>query len=298
MMKNTRNFVLFVGLIALVLTGGSCGRRFTQEPWELEPLARGEIEVKRLESRADLLLERVRFYSDVMDAPRFFLSLIPKTDKSPDEVFILNHGWWDRPEDLLSELQVDAVYAEMLARDHIKPALVVLPDVRFDDYFRRNRGKFPFSNYLTLIAEETSEVISKHYGIVFSREKWSIGGFSFGGYLSLDVARRYSGRFGGVSVISSFYDEDWSFWPTSPPDPGNLDDKGRGKHRVVEPGPIPQVMLACGTDDRMFDAMKALHELLTRRGIEHMWLVGPGGHTWEYWASVLEPMFEFHLAAE
>ncbi len=44
--------------------------------------------------------------------------------------------------------------------------------------------------------------------------------------------------------------------------------------------------------------MTTLHGLLERRSIGHRWLVGPGGHTWEYWSSVLESMPEFHLTVE
>jgi hypothetical protein len=42
--------------------------------------------------------------------------LSPETEKPPGEVLILNHSWWDRPEDMLSELKIDQVYADMLAK--------------------------------------------------------------------------------------------------------------------------------------------------------------------------------------
>ena len=116
--------------------------------------------------------------------------------------------------------------------------------------------------------------------------------------MALDVARRYSGRFGGASVFSSFYDEDWTFWPAEPPPPGRLDSRGRGKQTIVAPGPVPRLMLGCGTEDHFFASMVELHELLTARGIAHEWLTAPGGHTWAYWSSVLEPMLLFHLGTD
>jgi enterochelin esterase-like enzyme len=57
-------------------------------------------------------------------------------------------------------------------------------------------------------------------------------------------------------------------------------------------------MLGCGTEDRLYANMVELHELLTARGIAHAWLTAPGGHTWAYWSSVLEPMLLFHLGAD
>ena len=42
--------------------------------------------------------------------------------------------------------------------------------------------------------------MSRQYDIPFERQRWAIGGFSFGGYISLDVWTALSGRFASVSV--------------------------------------------------------------------------------------------------
>ena len=177
-----------------------------KEAFEKAPLARGQIQVVRLSERTNLAVERVRFWSNEMNEPRFFLALVPKTQVAPSEVLILNHGWRDRPEDLLKHLKVDQVYDEMLGRHEVRPAIVVLPDVRFDSFYREYSDRFPYPNYLTLVAEEVAGTVSRHYAIPFERQRWAIGGFSFGGYLSLDVGRRYAGRFASVSVVSGLVD--------------------------------------------------------------------------------------------
>ncbi len=118
----------------------SACRRMHKEPFEKAPLAPGQIEVVRLSERANLVVERIRFWSYEMNEPRFFLALVPKTQVAPSEVFILNHGWWDRPEDLLQYLKVDKVYDEMLGRGEVRPAIVILPDVRFNSFYRRVLG--------------------------------------------------------------------------------------------------------------------------------------------------------------
>jgi enterochelin esterase-like enzyme len=269
-----------------------------KEAFEKAPLSPGQIEVVRLSERTNLAVERIRFWSSEMNEPRFFLALVPKTKVPPSEVFILNHGWWDRPEDLLKDLKVDRVYDEMLGRGEVRPAIVVLPDVRFSSFYQEFSDRFPYHNYLTLVAEEVAGTVSRHYAIPFERERWGIGGFSFGGYLSMDVGRRYPGRFGSVSVVSGLVDEQWSFWPSQSPPPGPLDSKERGKHTIVVPGPVPRLFLACGSGDRFFSEMRGLHEKLTQFGIPHEWSTGPGGHTWKYWSSVLPSMLKFDLANE
>jgi enterochelin esterase-like enzyme len=274
----------------------ACGQH--KEAFEKARLAPGQIEVVRLSERTNLVVERVRFWSNEMNEPRFFLALVPKTPVAPAEVLILNHGWRDRPEDLLKHLKVDQVYDEMLGRREVRPAILVLPDVRFDSFYREYSDSIPYHNYLTLVAEEVAGTVSRHYAIPFERQRWAIGGFSFGGYLSLDVGRHYPGRFASVSVISGLVDKEWTFWPSQPPPPGPLDSQGRGMNTIVAPGPIPRLFLACGSDDHLFATMQDLHEKLTQLGIPHIWSTAPGAHTWKYWSSVLPQILRFTLASE
>ena len=310
-----------LALATWVLSG--CGRTH-KEPFEKAPLAHGEVQVVRLGEEPHLFIDRVRFWSDEMNEPRFFLALVPKAptasstqsnsaksaEKSvgkpaetqepfrPAEVFILNHGWTDRPEYLLDDLHVDKVYDEMLGQGSVRPAIIVMPDVRFAAFYREHSDRYPFPNYLTLVGEEVAGTASKQYGIPFERWRWSIGGFSFGGYLSLDVGRRFAGRFSSVSVVSGFADDEWTYWPAQTPPPGRLDSNGRGKNSVVIPGPVPRLFLACGTNDRLYGSMLALHEKLKALGIQHQWWTGPGGHTWKTWSAVLPVMLKFTLGKE
>ena len=294
-MKNrTQSWALF--LTAASFFFGGC-RRMHKQPFEKAPLVAGQLETARISERPNLVVERLRFWSAELNEPRFLLALVPKAPTTAPRVFILNHGWFDRPEDLLVHLKVDEVLDNMIGAGEIQPAIVVIPDVRFSNAYRQLSQRRPFANYLTLVAEEVASTVSRHYQVPFDREHWSIGGFSFGGYLSLDVGRRYPGRFGAVAVISGFAEPGWDFWPAVPSPPGPLDAKGRGKQTVVVPGPPPRLMLACGTEDRLFATMRQVHEKLLGEGFLHEWSSGPGGHTWAYWSSVLRPMLQFALAS-
>jgi enterochelin esterase-like enzyme len=266
-----------------------------KEAWEIAPLGENELQRVRLADQETMIIERVRFFFRELKEPRFFIVLKPRSPQTLDRVLILNHGWSDRPESMLAALKLDQVYAKLLADGRVQPALVILPDVRFPDEKRDNSEGNVFPEYLDLVAEEVARTVSQTYGIPFSRDKWGMGGFSFGGYLSLDVARRFSGRFGSISAVSAFFEKNWTFWPTEPPPPGELDKKGRGLHTIVEPGPIPRLFLACGMNDRFYGTMVELHQKFQTLGINHEWSAGPGGHTWSYWSTVVESMFLFHL---
>jgi S-formylglutathione hydrolase FrmB len=99
-----------------------------------------------------------------------------------------------------------------------------------------------------------------------------------------------------VSVVSSFYNKEWLFWPLSNPIESEIDSMGRGKQTIIVPGPIPEIFLACGTKDRFFNTMSGLHKQFLELGIPHVWAASHGGHSWDYWASVLEKLLKFHLS--
>jgi enterochelin esterase-like enzyme len=266
--------------------------RLHKEPFEKIPISPGQLQAERVSEQSQFTVERVRFYSEALKEPRFFLAMVPHSQ--PTDVFILNHGWADRPEYLLKHLKVNEVYDELLARNELRQAVVIMPDVRFRFVRLSERRRIPFPPYLNLIAEEIPELVSQRYHVPLDRQHWAVGGFSFGGYLSLDVARHYPGRFGSVSIISGFADPHWSLWPDQSVQP--VVQRDRDQNTVVVPGSRPALFLACGSDDRLFPSMQNLHEELAALGVPHEWHTSIGAHTWKYWRSVLAPMFEFHLA--
>jgi enterochelin esterase-like enzyme len=265
---------------------------FRTQSWELAPLGETQLETKVLTTTPAYTVERVRYYSKEMKSPRFFLAIVPKSDQPLQDVMILNHGWFDRPEMLLREIKVDGVYTKLLAQKKVRPAIVIVPDVRLRRFNPQEFQDHPFPIYLTLFAEELPAAIARKYSIPMPREHWGMGGFSYGGLVSIDSGRHYPGRFSSISVVSSFFDSEWTFWPDKQP---AAVEKAPGRNTIVNPGPVPRLLLACGTSDRFIDVMTTLHHKLSTLGFAHQWSTAPGGHTWEYWASVLPTMFEFHL---
>jgi enterochelin esterase-like enzyme len=196
---------------------------------------------------------------------------------------------------MLQYLHVADEYEALLERGEVGPAIVVIPDVRFES-IRRLRSD-PDPPYLKLVAEEIPALVSRRFGVPLDQDSWAIGGFSFGGYMSLDICRRRPGQFASVSVVSGFFDPKWAFWPASPAQAGNL-EAGEGDQKTVAPGAVPRLFLACGTNDWLFATMRSLHDGLAGIGIPAEWRTAPGGHTWKYWSSVVRSMLLFHLGGE
>src|ERR1035438_10407209 len=125
-------------LTAAPFVFGGC-RRTHRQPFEKVPLVPGQLETTRLSDRPNLVVERLRFWSAELNEPRFLLALVPKAPPTSPRVFILNHGWFDRPEDLLVHLKVDEVLDSMTGAGEVAPAIVVIPDVRFSNSYRQDR---------------------------------------------------------------------------------------------------------------------------------------------------------------
>ena len=87
--------IIFIIILILGWIIISCRRPMNKEPWETEPLSRSEIQIVQLEKVDKIKIERVRFYSKVMNEPRFFISIVPESESSINEVLILNRGWRD-----------------------------------------------------------------------------------------------------------------------------------------------------------------------------------------------------------
>ena len=46
---------------------------------------------------------------------------------------------------------------------------------------------------------------------------------------------------------------------------------------------LPDLYMACGTEDFLYDANAQLHEQLTALGVAHTYREGPGAHNWAFW---------------
>ena len=281
--------------VTFALLSMSSRHRLKMDAFEKVPLAPRQIDVTHLSETRLLVVDRIRFWSERMKQPRYLLVLAPKAPLRAETAFILNHGWFDRPEYMLTNLQVGEAYDTLLERGEVRPAILAIPDVRFEN-MRRLRSD-PDPPYLKLVAEEIPAIVSRRYGIPLDRDHWAIGGFSFGGYLSLDIGRRYPEQFASVSVVSGFFDPKWTFRPGSADQTGNL-EASEGDPSTAAPGGVPRLFLACGTNDWLFTTMRSLHDGLGEIGIPVEWTTSPGGHTWKYWSSVVNSILMFHLGRE
>lgn len=162
--------------------------------------------------------------------------------------------------------------------------------------------------YSTYIGQELVTFTRKLFPLSHERRDTMIGGMSMGGYGALYNAFKYSGVFGHVISLAGAVSVDRLFGKGLTPEAeagqtrlagtyfGDL-EKARESYKnpevavrwLLESGaPLPELYLACGTDDLFCEDNRAFSAHLQSLGFPHIYEEGPGGHEWAVWRTYLE----------
>jgi S-formylglutathione hydrolase FrmB len=216
-----------------------------------------------------------------------------------NEQFLVSSGGWNVVEDLRQQREIGEF-------------LIVTPDADTSFYINSRDGRVRYEDFFI---REFIPFIDHAYRTFAARHSRGIAGISMGGYGALHIAFRHPELFVSVSansaaLLDKFPDVRFSDPQQSlllrvlrafgiPPDPAfwrrndplvlartaNLTDL--------------KIYFDCGAqDDYGFErGASALNEILTARKIPHEFHPYPGGHNWQYFASRLPAVFEFHSGA-
>lgn len=57
----------------------------------------------------------------------------------------------------------------------------------------------------------------------------------------------------------------------------------------------PELFIACGTEDFIYQDSRELHEFLEEKNIEHIYEEAPGEHKWDFWDIYIEKAIEWMI---
>jgi enterochelin esterase family protein len=180
------------------------------------------------------------------------------------------------------------------------------------------------AHYEDYIVTDLVAHVDTTYRTIAERRGRGIGGLSMGGFGALQLAMRHKDVFAATAshsgVDALLYVgphpyvadqvvllKDVTSWGRGV---GPIGDLIRGifgteaanwhRHdpatlaKDLKPGELA-IYLDCGTEDffQLHDGAQYLHDLLTARGVEHQWYLGPGRHDFSFWGERIDDSLVF-----
>lgn len=218
----------------------------------------------------------------------------PKTDKSkPFRSLYLLHGFYGSHKDWLHGSRI-----EQFCMAH---NIAVFCPAGENSFYLDDRKRDAL--YEQFLCRELIEFTRRVFPISRERKDTSIGGLSMGGYGALRNGMKNSDVFGNVIALSSALITDdilsivkmednpiaspsyyiHTFGNPEEVAGSDADPKALAKSLVDSGGPIPNIYMACGSDDFLSIPNRAFDAYMTEIGLKHTYLEGPGIHDWAFW---------------
>jgi S-formylglutathione hydrolase FrmB len=162
------------------------------------------------------------------------------------------------------------------------------------------------------MAEEVVGFVERNFPARPARQARAVGGLSMGGYGALRLAMAHPELFASANSHSGALmhggrDGPRPDGPLSPdefrrifgarPQGSDHDLVALARRLKQSGGPIPRMLLDCGTDDFLLEDNRAFRRELQRFDVPHEYREFPGAHTWDYWDEHVRDALDFHLDA-
>ena len=196
-----------------------------------------------------------------------------------------------------------------LAEEH--NLAVIMPSGEYSFYVDNPNG----CNFGQFIGEELVEETRKMFNLSKRREDTFIAGLSMGGYGALRNGFKYNKVFSKIGAMSSAAIL-WDIINTTdhsiiPPvgrgfyenifgDLDKLDGSDKDLKALVvglkeKKEIIPEIFMACGTEDFLLENNRKFVNFLKEEGIEFIYNESAGAHEWVFWNEYLEKIIKWLL---
>lgn len=170
--------------------------------------------------------------------------------------------------------------------------------------------------YGEYIGRELVDFTRKLFPLSAAREDTWIGGLSMGGYGAIRNGLKYAERFGRIIALSSAlipyrvanispdYKDgiaSYSYYASVFGDLSRLLGSDKDPEQLVRDVKaqglaLPELYMACGTEDMLLDVNRRFHQFLEGEQAAHYYEEGPGDHNWVYWDKHIEAALDWAAA--
>lgn len=240
-------------------------------------------------------VDTVEVYSRAMNKKVQVVVISPEKKNMPGSVIYLLHGY---SGDAKNWLRIKPDLPEIADRHNL---VFVCPDGKNSWYW--DSPKDPAYRYETFVSKELVNYIDTNYSTKGDRTARAITGLSMGGHGALWVAFHHTETFGAAGSTSGGVDirpfpKNWEMSKQL----GTLEDNRQiwETHTVINQidkiknGDLA-LIIDCGYSDFFFDVNNDFHQKLLDKGIDHDYLLRPGGHNNEYWNNSIDYQILFFL---
>lgn len=255
-----------------------------------------------------MALLQVNFYAKSLKKLVNFNALIPidtfeipgqqKFEGGPMKALYLLHGYSGNHMDWVCGTKIQ----ELSLKHNIA---VFMPSG--DNYFYLDDTDMG-ALYGEFIGNELVEFTRKMFHLSDKREDTFIGGLSMGGYGAIRNGLKYSHNFSRIIALSSalitkniagipadFKDPiaDYKYYTRVFGDLNQLLGSDKDPEALIidlkkENAYIPEIYMACGTEDFLINENRNYHNFLNSEGIVHTYIESPGVHDWNFWNDYIE----------
>lgn len=256
----------------------------------------------------------IEFYSECMKRCVDFKAILPNdapgtqgaADENPLKTLYLLHGYGNRN----SEWVWNSNIVELADKYRL---CVVLPSGENSFYLD---GEATGRQYGTFIGEELPRYVQRTLGVSAKREDNFLGGLSMGGFGAIHTALQFPEQFGRLFALSSALiapevmkmkegggngvaNEAYYRLQFGKPElleHGESNPEELVRRILQQKGLMPEMYLACGTEDFLIRENRRFSGFLKEQGVEHRYLESPGEHNFAFWNAYLEPAIQWLLA--
>ncbi len=190
-------------------------------------------------------------------------------------VLYLLHGAGGDEEAWISMGRTAQILDNLIEKGLAEPMIVVMPNGNPGQQAARTLGipekqlnlRDPaFQNvYVRSLCEEIVPFIEKNFRAISKPASRAVAGLSMGGGHTISASILYPEMFDYICPLSAA-------GQASPEQIAALKKAG-----------VKLYFLACGSSDFLFQGSQTLDQTLTEQGLDHIYFVSDGGHTWSNW---------------
>ena len=243
-------------------------------------LFRGDIKCKSLQRRTSISVilpaDNIHFLQDTEE-------IVPK----PYRTLYLLHGLYGSDDIFLANTSI-----QKFAEDN--GIAIVIPCGENSFYVDNPKAHAYYGEY---VGQELLDITRNIFPLSHRREDTFIAGFSMGGYGAVRNGLKYHENFSKIGMISAAlitddivnYTEDGNvlrsrdFYESIFGDLDELKGSDMDPKVLIERCPnVPDIYMACGEDDFLFEKNIDFHEFLKDMDIDADFVKASGEHTWEF----------------